>query len=105
MFTEQLPCNRLTASYYRNTQVNTAELLHFEERATKCMSTQEGKINSGWGRNIQVLVGNLGKINGKGFKKHLKRASQNKQDFNTDRQKYTTNQAFYNNLYFISQFF
>lgn len=46
--------------------------------------------------------GNLRKINAEGFKKHLKWASQNKQAFNIDRQKYTINEAFFFTTTFIS---
>lgn len=81
MFTEQLPCNRFIASYYGNIQMNIAEHYHFKKLTTTkcCKSMQESEIDSGWERNRQVKMGNLRKINGEGFKKHLKQASQNKQ--------------------------
>lgn len=59
MFTEQLPYNKFTDSYYGNIQINTAEPFHFEELTTKCYkNTQESELNSGWGKE-QIDIGEI----------------------------------------------
>lgn len=59
MFTEQLPCNKFTDSYYGNIKMNTAKPFHFEEQQNVVRTCQKVKASLDGGKEQTNMGGNL----------------------------------------------